>query len=837
MIGYFLKNKITIFIWVLLFIAGLQSCVSTKRVSDNQLLLKKNNVTIIGDEKAKTDLNPYIIQRPNTKFIGIPFLPIQLFAYNLANPEFEKKFQNRLLKYQDSSHFWTNTLSLKQTVGYANFIKNINIWLMENGEAPTILDTTKTNKTIETLQLYYINQGYFKAKTSYSIDTIAHKKAQVNYQIITDKPFYLNNIQVDIASPVLDSLYNANQSKSVIKSGQIFQRDKFEKEAERLTNIYRNAGVYHFSKYAINFRDIDSTSTDYKTNVLLQISDRLYEKNDSILEKPYQISYISRVNIYTDYQKNAQQPNDSITYNGIHLYALDDLNYKPRFLTRAIFIRPGERYSDTNLELTRKHLRSLQGYKSIKINYVENKENQLTANVYLSPVKKFGFKTEMEATHSNIKPFGLSGKLSFNNHNAFKGNEILQLSLQGSFLNSINFEGAFFNAWEVGGDVNLKIPRISLPFHVEKIIPQSMSPKTTISFGSSLQKNIGLDKQRFTGIVEYNWQATDKVNHSLEMINAQFIKNLNVSSYFNIYSSEYRKLNEIQQNYFPDVTLTQENALQFINQSLSDTNFEQNASEEYQVVQNVLYRHNIITENNFIPSINYTYTYNSQQGYTDQQYSYFRLRLSSAGLLPNLLLQNTESSTNKIFGNSIAQYVRMDFEYRRHWKLNYNSVLAMRTGLGVAIPYGNSDNVPFSRSYFAGGTNDIRAWKIYELGPGGTRSKLEFNVGNLKLLSSLEYRFDVFGSLKGALFVDAGNIWDITKSNLNIEKAKFNGLKSLENIAVGSGFGLRYDFSFLVFRTDIGFKTYEPYNVTSNRWFNSYNFNHANINIGINYPF
>lgn len=837
MIGYFLKNKITIFIWVLLFIAGLQSCVSTKRVSDNQLLLKKNNVTITGDEKAKTDLNPYIIQRPNTKFIGIPFLPIQLFAYNLANPEFEKKFQNRLLKYQDSSHFWTNTLSLKQTVGYANFIKNINIWLMENGEAPTILDTTKTNKTIETLQLYYINQGYFKAKTSYSIDTIAHKKAQVNYQIITDKPFYLNNIQVDIASPVLDSLYNANQSKSVIKSGQIFQRDKFEKEAERLTNIYRNAGVYHFSKYAINFRDIDSTSTDYKTNVLLQISDRLYEKNDSILEKPYQISYISRVNIYTDYQKNAQQPNDSITYNGIHLYALDDLNYKPRFLTRAIFIRPGERYSDTNLELTRKHLRSLQGYKSIKINYVENKENQLTANVYLSPVKKFGFKTEMEATHSNIKPFGLSGKLSFNNHNAFKGNEILQLSLQGSFLNSINFEGAFFNAWEVGGDVNLKIPRISLPFHVEKIIPQSMSPKTTISFGSSLQKNIGLDKQRFTGIVEYNWQATDKVNHSLEMINAQFIKNLNVSSYFNIYSSEYRKLNEIQQNYFPDVTLTQENALQFINQSLSDTNFEQNASEEYQVVQNVLYRHNIITENNFIPSINYTYTYNSQQGYTDQQYSYFRLRLSSAGLLPNLLLQNTESSTNKIFGNSIAQYVRMDFEYRRHWKLNYNSVLAMRTGLGVAIPYGNSDNVPFSRSYFAGGTNDIRAWKIYELGPGGTRSKLEFNVGNLKLLSSLEYRFDVFGSLKGALFVDAGNIWDITKSNLNIEKAKFNGLKSLENIAVGSGFGLRYDFSFLVFRTDIGFKTYEPYNVTSNRWFNSYNFNHANINIGINYPF
>ena len=153
----------------------------------------------------------------------------------------------------------------------------------------------------------------------------------------------------------------------------------------------------------------------------------------------------------------------------------------------------------------------------------------LTANILLTPIKRFGFKVETETTHSNIKPFGLSGKLTFKNNNTFRGNEIFEISMQGSFLNSSLIEGAFFNAWEIGADLSLKIPRISLPFKIEKIIPQKMSPKTTFTFGSSLQKNIGLDKERFTGIMEYNWQATAKVNHSLELINTQFIKNLNIN--------------------------------------------------------------------------------------------------------------------------------------------------------------------------------------------------------------------------------------------------------------------------------------------------------------------
>lgn len=835
-----MKYNITIFIWVFLSFLLFYSCSTTKNVPDQKLLLVENVVEVNGKKKTETNLNPYLIQKPNIKMLGIPF---QLFAYNMGNPDSEKKWDDKIKKYQDSAHFWTQTLSLKQTVGYANFNKKINEWLFKNGEAPVILDEIKTKKTLKTLYQYYLDQGYFKTQTSYSIDTLDGKKAKVHYRVTTYEPFTLDTIKVQIASPVIDSLYQIYQKKSIIKSQEIFERAKFEREADRLTALFRNDGVYHFSRYAIHFRDIDSTSTDFKTNVLLDIADRIVEEGDSLVETPYQISYIDRVNVYTDYSylNETTVPKDSIQYNGIHLYASDNLNYKPKFLTRSIFIKPGERYSDVNLELTRKHLRSLNNFKTIRINYEEKENNHLTANILLTPIKRFGFKMETEVTHANIKPFGVSGKISFKNNNTFRGNEQLQLSLQGSFLNSTSLNSnsitnVFFNAWEVGADLSFKVPRISLPFQVEKIIPQKMSPKTTFTIGSSLQKNIGLDKQRFTGIMEYNWQATEKINHSLELINAQFIKNLNIGSFFNIYTSEYRKLELIQNTYFQDIPL-EEDPILFIGTVLNDSNFAIAQPEAYQTVVNVLYRYNIITEDVLVPSMSYSFTYNSQSNYKDTDYIFYKIRLSSAGLIANLLGEKNEANDKQIFGTNIAQYIKLDLEYRRHWNMKWNSILAFRTNIGVAIPYGNSDVIPFSRSYFAGGTNDIRAWHIYELGPGSEKSGLEFNVGNFKLLSSLEYRFNIINSFKGAFFVDAGNIWDITQSDLTTDEASFDSLKSLQDIAIGSGFGLRYDFSFLVFRADFGFKTYEPYADPSKKWFNSYNFKNGVINIGINYPF
>ena len=196
--------------------------------------------------------------------------------------------------------------------------------------------------------------------------------------------------------------------------------------------------------------------------------------------------------------------------------------------------------------------------------------------------------------------------------------------------------------------------------------------------------------------------------------------------------------------------------------------------------------------------------------------------------------QTNENDQKTVFKIPIAQYFKADLEYKKYWSLGDNSVLAHRTFLGAIITYDKSD-IPFSRSYFAGGSNDIRGWRTYDLGPGATPRGLEYNIGSLKFLTSFEYRFDLFGNAKGALFVDSGNIWDITNSSFTSTEGKFSGIKSLQNIAVASGFGLRYDFSFLIARLDVGFKTYEPY--LSDGWFKNFNFSDAVYNIGINYPF
>ena len=505
----------------------------------------------------------------------------------------------------------------------------------------------------------------------------------------------------------------------------------------------------------------------------------------------------------------------------------------------SVFIEQNSIYKDETRELTRKHLRGLNNFRSVDIKYTELENDMLETSIFLSPRDKFSIGVSTELTHSNIRQLGVSGKLSFTNRNIFKGAEILRFSVQGSFLDSKDAaeNNNLLNAWELGADVSLELPRFFSPFSPNKFIPKNRAPKTIFTLGTSLQKNIGLDKQRFTGIVDYIWESSKTKSHSLQLLNAQYIKNLNTGSYFNIYSSEFKNLEEIQQGFFPNETLNKSNAISFINTNI-DANFNANNPEEYKIAQNIKSRYNIITEDVLVPSVTYTFTLNKSENYKDTDFSFFRARIVSSGNLSTLISQQTdENNVKTLFNTPIAQYIKTDLEYKKFWQLSRENILAFKTFLGIAYPYNNSNSIPFSRSYFIGGPNDLRAWRIYDLGPGSTKTGLEYNVGNLKFLSSFEYRFKILNSIKGAFFVDAGNIWDISNSNVLNSEAKFSGIESLKDIAIGSGFGIRYDLSFILLRLDLGFKTYEPYLNTGNKWFNNYNFKNTVYNFGISYPF
>ncbi|WP_405562926.1 BamA/TamA family outer membrane protein [Polaribacter sp. Asnod6-C07] len=823
-----------------LFIVFLISCNSTKHVIEGEHMLIKNEIFIDSLKTQGADLQKYILQKPNPRFLG---LPLGLYIYNLGDKNKPKTPTEWAKENPRSYNFVKSIFSEKQSIAYANSFINLNESFLDY-KGPEIVSDIKVKRTADNLWAYYKTQGFFKSSVNAEIKRDStHKKATVSYYIKKGKPTTLDTINIKIESTVLDSIYKNSNLESVLKTGDQYKDQTFRKEAASIVKLFRNKGVYHFTESALGFY-VDSTRTDYKTNVDFIISaNRLIDDNGQYKERPYKVHTVKEVNVITDYSYTRKDKTfrDTVSYNGINFYAYRKIRYNPKYLSQSIFLNQGEIYKDTLTNLTRTHLKSLQNFKSTNISFttIPGSDDELKMDILLAPLEKYTLGIESELTHSNIRNFGVSGKFSITNRNTFKGAELLKLSLLGSWFNSNTGPG-----WEIGADASIEIPRFLAPFGLSKLVPKEMSPRTLFSLGSSFQKNIGLDRQTFTFLTDYKWQYNAKKTIQLEVINAQYIQNLNVSSFFTIYNSEYESLNEVAQSYDnfnynnSDRTLDlPEEAISFMNTVANDNSFQSTNPEEFNNTLNILDRYNIITSDFLIPTIAYNYTYNNQSDFKDNNFSFFRVRLANSGNLLGLLSKETNANDKKtLLGIPLAQYFKTDIEYKKFWTLGKgNSVFAFRTFLGAIITYDNSD-IPFTKSYFAGGSNDIRAWQTYELGPGARDSGLEYNVGSFKFLTSAEYRFDVINRLKGAIFVDAGNIWDISGSSFVEDEAKFNSFSSLKNIAIGSGFGARLDFNFLIIRFDVGFKTYEP-SLNDNKWFKNYNFNDAVYNIGINYPF
>lgn len=843
------SNYTILFVFLGVSLIFFSSCNIVKHVNDDEHLLKKNSIKVNKKKNLDSDVSGYVVQSPNSKVLGIA---ASLGLYNLGNKDFLEPYEVWKDSFPKKHRFFSKTFSEKQSRGYRSFKSGINKWYFENGEAPVILDSTKTIQTVENMKAYFKSQGYFRATVGYTEILNDNKTATVEYNITSGKPYLIDSISSNIKSPILGEIYNKNIDETVLKKNERYKYPDFESEADRISKSFRNSGVYHFNRNSIDF-DVDTTNNNHTAKVKLNIDDRVIQDGDQLYAAPYKLQKIANVNIYTDYsfsrRNEAYNVNDE--YKDYSFHAHDKLKFNSKLLANSIFIHPDSLYRDEDRDLTRSHLRGLKNFKLVDINYEEVNDTLLNAIINLTPLKKYSFSTSAELSHSNIKQMGVSSRISLMSRNIFKGAEILSVSLQGSFFNSTDVaeqdRNIFFNAYEFGGDVSLEIPRILFPIKTTGIIPKYMAPKTEITLGTSFQKNIGLDKQLFTGIVGYNWKSNPKIRHRLEVINSQFIKNLNPESYFEIYTSEYNDLVDVADDISETTPIPPEYydenneliPLPFIDYVLDPANnFETTNPSEYQDTQNIDKRYDIITENVLVPSITYEFRYNTRESYSDRSFSYFRTRIASAGAILTSIAEDSDDGTYKeLFGIPVAQYIKLDLEYKKFWGVSDRNTLAFRSFVGMAIPYGNSTEIPFNRSYFIGGANDLRAWRIYDLGPGATDNNLEYNVGTLKILTSLEYRFDIINSLKGAFFADAGNIWDITDSDLIEEEGKFTGIDSLADIALGTGFGLRYDFSFLVVRFDLGFKTYEPYLESGSKWFKNYNFNRSVFNFGINYPF
>ena len=853
------STKIIAFILIAILICA---CNAVKRVPDGKNLLVKNNILVNGKStNDETALNQ-MYQKPNGKLLGYK---LRLNLYNLANLNPDSTYKAQFIKHPHRYERWSKVLSAKQVdrLGQSFLNKGLNEFLKNTGEAPVIIDTSKTKKSLLRLKYYYFNNGYFNVSTDYTIDSIARKKAQVNYKITTGPGYIIDTIRTKIMTPALDSLYKNNPEASLLKSGNQYKTTDFEEEKNRITTYFRNHGAYFFQPTYITF-DIDTIGKKNKADVTLIISNNNIQEKDSSRTEPFKLYTISDVNIFTDYSTaNAKNKiSDSTTYNNFNLYSYKKLKYKPRAITDAVFINKGSTFSDTRTTLSSRYLNNLKIFNYPSIQYEVDKRDStaqsLIAKVYLTPRKKYSFGTTLDVTHSNIQDFGIGASISETIRNVFNRAETLEISTRlniGSSKDMANPNDNFFNVSEYGVDLKLNFPRILMPFGTEKIIPKRMIPSTSISAGFSKQRNIGLDKENFTGGISYNWSPKRHNTVKFDLLNAQFVRNLNPNNYFNVYTSSYDELNGIGKDYnirpinwgdTPEEQIRKDLTIPngttgFTSDVLSNKTALLPGDPQYKDVESIEERRVRLTENDFILATSYTFTKTTKKDLADNTFYQFKTKIESAGTLLSAIssLGNLPKNANgnyEIFNLEYSEYIKTEFDYIKHWDFGKEKVLAVRSFFGIAVPFGNSNYIPFSRSYYAGGSNDNRAWQPYSLGPGSTNAVNDFNEANMKIAFSAEYRFKVFGDVKGAIFADAGNIWNVL-DNVIDEKAKFSGVNDLAEIALGSGFGLRYDLSFFVIRLDLGFKTYNPAHEKGDRWFKEYNFGHSVLNFGINYPF
>jgi outer membrane protein assembly factor BamA len=849
-----ISTKIAAFILIAIFICA---CNAVKRVPYGKQLLTKNQIVVNGKATKAENVFNQLYQKPNsTLLLGFR---LRLNLYNLANlnPDstYQAKFTNHPGKYERKSKW----LSAKQVdrLGKSFWYHGIHDFLKKTGEPPVILDSTKTEKSILRLNYYYFNNGFFNVDADYKIDTVAPKRAKIKYEISTGKPYFLDTIQTTIATPVLDSLYETIKSNSFVKSGNQYKTVDFEDEKNRITTHFRNNGVYFFQPTYVNF-DIDTIQKENKADVNLIINNYSYQDKDSTRTEPFKIYKISDVNIYTDYSptNSNSKITDSTTYKNFNLYSHEKLKYKPYAITDAIFITMGGLFADNKTVLTTRYLNNLKIFNYPSVQYEidprDTTYSSLIAKIYLTPRKKYSFGTSLDITHSNIQDIGIALSVSETIRNVFNGAETLEASVRGNIGASkdlANPNNRFFNVSEYGVDLKLNVPRIFMPFSTEKIIKKSMIPSTLMAIGYARQTNIGLDKENFTGAFTYNWTPKKNNTARFDLFNAQFVQNLNPQNYFNVYGSSYKALNEIGKTYNTEPSyfnsdnnlIIETGTSGFINNVLSNNTALTSSDKDYQAVKSIEERRLRLTENDFILATSYTFTKTTKTDLLDNTFYLFKTKIESAGSLLTLISNTTNRAENKngkfeLFNLEYSEYIKTEFDYIKHWDLTKEKVFAVRTFFGIAIPFGNSDYIPFSRSYFSGGSNDNRAWQPYSLGPGSSGAKDDFNEANMKIALSSEFRFKILGELKGAIFADAGNIWNVY-DNVVDEKSTFTGFKSLKDIALGTGFGLRYDLSFFVIRFDFGFKTYNPANEPGEKWFREYNFGNSVLNFGINYPF
>lgn len=761
-----------------------QGCNLKRLVPDKEYLLVRNRVEVKNKPRDFPDVSSQVLHRPNKRIVfGI--FPFYLWLHKKGT-HFRKPEKNESVRWRKK---------LREDIG----------------EAPVILDTSLSALSARNISKFLFNQGYFNNRVNYDWSG-KRRRAEVRYDIDPGRRFTLGRIVLECKDTQLQRILSPVVESSQFRTGKPLIFEALDAERNRIAKVLRNQGYFSFTRDNIRF-ELDTA--DARADIKVQIS--------NMADGGRHKARIIRSVYYEMVTSDMYQGNDTlVSPAGSSFYVLHGYPLKPSILDRNNFLKPGELYSQDLHERTYSNLVETDLFRLVEISFGPpvsgEARDSMDMRIVMRTSTRQAYAIEPQGIYSpqgssgtnvnagNVSSYGLAGNLNFMNRNLMQRGEKFNINLLGSveaIINSDASSPSVLYGFQAGGNASLLLPRAVF---VDRFITDRNLYKvnTLLNLAYQYENNPSFERKSLPASITYQ----------------TIRKNLNW--------------------YYTPLEVS-------FNRNRLDPEFRLRLGSVDSLLVARIFTDHLLTASRF------GFVYNNRNTRKGEHWWFVRANLfETSGNLHRLVRTALDPGRNrdtayKLLGVNYFQYLRSEIDVRYNIEFDENNSAVFRLSSGIGLPYGNTYVLPFDKRFFAGGSNSLRAWRPRRVGPGtfsDSSSGLLFDrSGELLFLANVEYRFQVLKKLlEGAIFLDAGNVWNINRSS-QVLPGVFSGRSMLSEMAVNTGLGFRFDFQFFLMRFDWGIPLRDPAEPLASRWVISkiadpgFIRNYTALTLGIGYPF
>lgn len=784
-----MKRLIAYMIGVLL----LAGCSTTKHLPEGEILYTGQKPMIVLNrsktpmgEIAMEEVEAALAKAPNNALLGsstwrYPF-PLGLWVYN----------------------------------GFQKYEKGFGKWIFNKFAATPVLMSAvnpdiRQKAAVNLLRDY----GYFNGSVSYETftDPKDSLKAKLQYTVDMRNPYFIDTVSYHGFNQRTTRVMELGRRRSLISPGEQFNVTDLDGERTRISTLLRNVGCYYFRPDYLTYQ----ADTTMVPGGHVQMRMIPVPGMPKVAEKPF---YVGKTSVYL-FGKQGHQPTDSMDYKDLTIHYYRKTPVRPNMLYRWLNYQGYRRkrqiqdsagiarqrsmqnlYSLYRQTRVQERLASVGIFRYAEMQYIPRDtafvSDTLDVRVIAALDKPYDAELDFNVTMKSNNQAGPGAAFTVTKNNVFGGGESWNVKLNGSYeWQTGKASSSLMNSYELGISTSLIFPRVVFPRMGNR---EYDFPATTTFrlYADQMNRAKYYKLLAFGGNVTYDFQPKSTSRHSITPFRLTFNVLRNPTEAFD--------------------TLRAQNPALYV--SLRDQ---------------------------FIPAMEYTYTYDNASVRGKRNPIWWQTTVVSAGNLTSVVYRifgkPFSEEGKKLFGVPFAQFLKLNSEFRYHYRIDKNQLIASRIAGGVIWSYGNATTAPYTEQFYIGGANSVRAFSARSIGPGGyppeTDRKYTYinHVGDIRMEANIEYRFRILADLHGAVFLDAGNVWLMRK-----DESRPNGEFSLKNfpkqIALGTGFGLRYDLDFLVFRLDLGIGLHDPYDTGKSGYYNIPKFKDSlALHFAIGYPF